>query len=65
MSQTIALYPNGGSHYNADSKKWENDANSDEIIEQVPKWLMEGVQIIGGCCQTTPEDIKKIKHSMS
>ncbi|ANR67314.1 MULTISPECIES: homocysteine S-methyltransferase [Staphylococcus] len=65
LSQTIALYPNGGSHYNADSKKWENDANSDEIIEQVPKWLMEGVQIIGGCCQTTPEDIKKIKHSMS
>ncbi|MGO2078261.1 MAG: homocysteine S-methyltransferase family protein, partial [Staphylococcus equorum] len=44
---------------------WENDANSDEIIEQVPKWLMEGVQIIGGCCQTTPEDIKKIRHSMS
>ncbi|MGW7987035.1 homocysteine S-methyltransferase [Staphylococcus shinii] len=60
LSQTIALYPNGGAQYNAETKQWESKGDSHLIIEQVSKWLKQGVKIIGGCCQTTPEDIKNI-----
>lgn len=61
LSQTIALYPNGGAHYDAETKQWENEGNSSQIIDQLPSWIEQGVRIVGGCCQTTPEDIKAIK----
>jgi len=34
----------------------------DEYIKHVPKLIEAGVNIIGGCCGTTPEYIRKIKE---
>lgn len=65
IPQTIALYPNGGAQYNAMKKEWESVGNQHLIIEQIPHWLEQGVKIIGGCCQTTPEDIKCIKDTIA
>lgn len=64
VPQTIAFYPNGGAQYNAVEKEWESVGNQGLIVEQIPDWLDQGVKIIGGCCQTTPENIKSIKEAI-
>ncbi|MDW4185283.1 MAG: homocysteine S-methyltransferase [Staphylococcus saprophyticus] len=64
VPQTIALYPNGGAQYNAVEKEWESVGNQGLIVEQIPDWLDQGVKIVGGCCQTTPENIKSIKEAI-
>lgn len=65
LPQTIALYPNGGAKYNAETKQWESMGDSHLIIEQIPDWLKHNVKIIGGCCQTTPEDIENIHNKLN
>lgn len=58
----ISAYPNAGlpnafGHY---------DQTPDEMAAQVEEYLKEGlVNIVGGCCGTTPEHIKKIAELAS
>ena len=53
----VSAYPNAGlpnafGHY---------DQTPDEMAAQVEEYLKEGiVNIVGGCCGTTPDHIKKI-----
>jgi 5-methyltetrahydrofolate--homocysteine methyltransferase len=53
----VSAYPNAGlpnefGHY---------DQSPDEMAEQIEEFLKEGlVNIVGGCCGTTPDHIKKI-----
>ena len=60
LPQTLALYPNGGAIYDANEKIWQDEGDTSAILESIPTWISKGVTIIGGCCQTTPEDIKQI-----
>lgn len=58
----VSAYPNAGlpnefGHY---------DQTPDEMAEQMEEFLKEGlVNIVGGCCGTTPEHIKKIVEAAS
>ena len=58
----VSAYPNAGlpnefGHY---------DQTPDEMAEQIEEFLKEGlVNIVGGCCGTTPEHIKKIAEVAS
>lgn len=58
----VSAYPNAGlpnefGHY---------DQSPDEMAEQIEEFLKEGlVNIVGGCCGTTPEHIKKIAEVAS
>ena len=48
---TQPVYENGQTVY---------DVSPDEFAEEVAKLARAGVRLIGGCCRTTPEDIKGI-----
>jgi 5-methyltetrahydrofolate--homocysteine methyltransferase len=58
----VSAYPNAGlpnefGHY---------DQTPTEMAEQVEEYLKEGlVNIIGGCCGTTPDHIKKLAEIAS
>ena len=58
----VSAYPNAGlpnefGHY---------DQSPEEMAEQIEEFLKEGlVNIVGGCCGTTPEHIKKIAEVAS
>jgi 5-methyltetrahydrofolate--homocysteine methyltransferase len=58
----VSAYPNAGlpnefGHY---------DQSPDEMAEQIEEFLEEGlVNIVGGCCGTTPDHIKKIAEVAS
>lgn len=59
-SKPIIVYPNGGSTYNALTKTWDGLSKSSSYDKMAYTWYQKGARIIGGCCQTTPEDIAQI-----
>ncbi len=59
-NKPIIVYPNGGSTYNALTKTWDGLSKSTTYGKMALSWYEKGARIIGGCCQTTPEDIAQI-----
>ena len=56
----LLVYPNSGEHYDAVSKTRTPAAASTAAADQAVEWRALGVQLIGGCCRTTPQDIRAI-----
>ncbi|ANZ57291.1 homocysteine S-methyltransferase [Fructilactobacillus lindneri] len=56
----IVVYPNPGDIYHPKTKTWTTVPHVDTFQQEVPNWLSQGANIIGGCCRTTPEDIAQI-----
>jgi homocysteine S-methyltransferase len=56
----ILVYPNSGETYNAEKNDWNGDPVVDSFGEQAREWYNAGARLIGGCCRTTPEDIRVI-----
>jgi len=56
----LLAYPNSGEGYDARVKQWVGRADSMRISEHVRDWYGAGARLIGGCCRSTPEDIREI-----
>jgi homocysteine S-methyltransferase len=56
----ILVYPNSGETYNATRNDWDGKPVLDSFGEQAREWYEAGARLIGGCCRTTPEDIRVI-----
>lgn len=56
----IIVYPNNGDIYDLETKTWQKNPQADTFTDLVPEWIEAGAKLIGGCCRTTPEDIKQI-----
>ncbi len=57
----VIVYPNGGQQYNPVKRTWLEPAPaSPDYGEKARSWYNRGARIIGGCCKTTPEDIRRI-----
>jgi homocysteine S-methyltransferase len=56
----ILVYPNSGEAYDAAKNAWKGDPVLDSFGEQAREWYDAGARLIGGCCRTTPEDIRVI-----
>jgi homocysteine S-methyltransferase len=56
----IVVYPNSGEEYNANLKKWNGHSMEESYGCSSRLWYENGASLIGGCCRTTPEDIKQI-----
>ncbi|AMD21678.1 HFL178Cp [Eremothecium sinecaudum] len=62
-----AVYPNSGELYDAKTAKWQRNMNitfEPTWEHLVSKFLAQGCKIIGGCCRTTPKDIKQIADAV-
>lgn len=57
----LAVYPNSGEVFDTVGERWLPNANGcitwDEAVK---RYITAGARIIGGCCRTTPDDIKQI-----
>ncbi len=61
-NKTIMVYPNKGETYDPITKSWETKLNNNNhFINDARKWLAAGAFAIGGCCRTSPEDIKQLE----
>jgi homocysteine S-methyltransferase len=56
----ILVYPNSGETYNPERNDWNGDPVLYSFGEQAREWYEAGARLIGGCCRTTPEDIRVI-----
>ncbi|HSL42487.1 MAG TPA: homocysteine S-methyltransferase family protein, partial [Anaerolineales bacterium] len=56
----ILVYPNSGETYNASENEWDGNPVLYSFGEQAREWYKAGARLIGGCCRTTPEDIRVI-----
>jgi homocysteine S-methyltransferase len=59
-SRPIIVYPNSGETYRAEDSRWEGASEAGAFADWAPIWYEHGARIIGGCCRTTPEDIRAI-----
>jgi homocysteine S-methyltransferase len=58
-TKPIVVYPNSGETWDATARNWVG--NSARFTHHVPRWLGAGVSWIGGCCRTTPDDIRRVR----
>lgn len=56
----IVVYPNSGEQYNGITKAWSGSALPLSYGEMARGWFRQGARLIGGCCRTTPADIRAI-----
>lgn len=59
-NKPIVVYPNSGQEYDATTKEWSGNSESKCYGQLSKVWYEAGAKLIGGCCQTTPDDIKAI-----
>lgn len=60
-SKPLIVYPNSGEVYDPLTKQWHpNPQHNCTFANQLTNWIESGAKLIGGCCQTTPNDIANI-----
>lgn len=59
-NKPVLVYPNYGEHYDATTKTWHGSTTHASFGESSQAWYKKGAKIIGGCCRTTPDDIRQI-----
>ena len=57
-AKPVVVYPNTGETYDAVTKTWHGSLTP--YRDFVRQWYKAGARLIGGCCRTTPDDIRGI-----
>jgi len=68
-AKPIAVYPNSGEGWDADARSWTGSPTGDpgepnSISRQAAHWLALGARLIGGCCRTGPQDIRRLRETL-
>jgi homocysteine S-methyltransferase len=56
----VVVYPNKGEVYNNLTKSWAPRPGVPSFGEMAAQWVKHGARLIGGCCHTTPDDIRRL-----
>ena len=59
-AKPVIVYPNSGEHYDPVTKTWHGDKSGKTYGDWAEEWLKSGAEIIGGCCRTTPANIREV-----
>ena len=57
----LVCYPNSGERWDITAKCWAADSEPKEFAAQATLWRAAGAQLIGGCCRTSPMDIRDMR----
>jgi len=58
----IIVYPNGGEDYDPVTKMWSGRYAAGNFKGLARGWIADGADILGGCCRTTPDDIRALSE---
>jgi homocysteine S-methyltransferase len=61
----LLAYPNSGERYDAATKRWHGTGAGVSFASHACAWYEAGARLIGGCCRTTPADIRAIRESLA
>lgn len=56
----VVVYPNKGEKYNNLTKSWTPKPGLSSFNEMTTQCVKHGARLIGGCCHTTPDDIRRL-----
>lgn len=56
----LVCYPNSGETWDSASKTWTSNSDKGRFTDRVVTWNTIGARLIGGCCRTSPEDIRAL-----
>lgn len=57
--KVCVVYPNRGASWCANTG-WSSASQDTKMVDWMGEFIAAGARIVGGCCQTTPEDIRDI-----
>jgi homocysteine S-methyltransferase len=60
----IVVYPNSGEIWDPDSKSWKGPADPEAFAAAGRGWRDAGAKLLGGCCRTRPEDIRRLREAL-
>jgi homocysteine S-methyltransferase len=63
-AKPLAAYPNSGQRYEPVAKQWAGPASHTALAEAARQWRGAGARLIGGCCRTTPADIRELSRAL-
>ncbi len=61
----LLVYPNSGEHYDGDARRWTGSIGSRPFASGALAWCRAGARLIGGCCRTTPADIRALRRVLA
>lgn len=59
-AKPLLAYPNLGERYDAATNEWSGAPATSTFADDAKSWYEAGARLIGGCCRTTPDDIRGI-----
>jgi len=63
-NKPVLAYPNKGETWDAKNKCWLPGEEHGDFISEAKRWQSAGATLIGGCCRTSPEDIKQLREAL-
>jgi homocysteine S-methyltransferase len=63
-TKPLVAYPNRGDVWDAAGRRWIASGTTVALDRLVPAWRAAGARLIGGCCGTTPSDIRAIAAAL-
>jgi homocysteine S-methyltransferase len=65
VTKPLLAYPNVGSTWDAEARAWILEGERPDPGMSAVTWRAAGATIVGGCCGTTPDDIRAIAASQT
>jgi homocysteine S-methyltransferase len=64
-TKPLLCYPNSGEAWDPLRNCWVGSSGVTDFREPAQHWRAAGASLIGGCCRTTPEDIREIRTALA
>lgn len=61
----LLAYPNSGEGWDASRQTWIPGAKVDPIEQTAREWYRLGARVLGGCCRTTPDTIRRLRDALT
>lgn len=60
-NKALLCYPNSGETWDNANHCWVDSPDAGDFAAAALSWRDAGARLIGGCCRTTPEDIRRLR----
>lgn len=60
----LVAYPNSGEGWDPLRKAWTPPAERHDLTTLARRWVEQGARLVGGCCRTGPEDIRRVRAAL-
>ena len=62
-TKPVVVYPNSGEGWDAAVRCWTGEGHPASFGAQSADWFAAGAQIVGGCCRTRPDHVRRVAEA--